>query len=48
MSRLGVERALVVSGEDNMDEITLTGATTVSEIKDGAVTTYQVTPEQYA
>ena len=47
MSRLGVERALVVSGEDNMDEITLTGATTVSEIKDGAVTTYQVTPEQY-
>ena len=31
MSRLGVERAYVVSGEDNMDEITLTGATTVSE-----------------
>ncbi len=47
MSRLGVERALVVSGDDNMDEITLTGATTVSEIKDGAVTTYQVTPEQF-
>lgn len=47
MSRLGVERALVVSGEDNMDEITLTGATTVSEIKDGVVTTYQVTPEQF-
>ena len=38
MSRLGVERAYVVSGEDNMDEITLTGATTVSEIRDGAVT----------
>lgn len=47
MSRLGVERALVVSGNDNMDEITLTGATTVSEIKDGAVTTYQITPEQF-
>lgn len=47
MSRLGVERAFVVSGEDNMDEITLTGATTVSEIKDGKVTTYQITPEQF-
>lgn len=47
MSRLGVERAFVVSGEDNMDEITLTGATTISEIKDGVVTTYQVTPEQF-
>lgn len=47
MSRLGVERALVVSGEDNMDEITLTGATTVSEIADGGVKTYQVTPEQF-
>ena len=47
MSRLGVERAYVVSGEDNMDEITLTGATTVSEIRDGAVTTFTITPEQF-
>lgn len=47
MSRLGVERAFVVSGCDNMDEITLSGATTVSEIKDGRVTTYQITPEQF-
>ena len=47
MNRLGVERAFVVSGEDNMDEITLTGATTISEIKDGVVSTYQVTPEQF-
>lgn len=47
MSRLGVERAFVVSGSDNMDEITLTGPTTVSEIKDGGVKTCQVTPEQF-
>ena len=33
MARLGVERAFVVSREDHMDEITLTGATTISEIK---------------
>ena len=44
---LGVERGMVVSGEDNMDEITLTGETTVSEIKDGKVTTYTITPEQF-
>ncbi len=47
MSQLGVERALVVSGCDNMDEITMTGETTISEIKDKKVTTYQVKPEDF-
>lgn len=47
MASLGVERALVVSGLDNMDEITLTNATVVSEIKDGQVSTYEITPEQF-
>ena len=30
-----------------MDEITLTGATTISEIKDKAVQTFQITPEEF-
>ena len=47
MMNMGVERALVVSGNDNMDEITLTGATTISEIKDNTVNTYTVTPQQF-
>lgn len=47
LMNLGVERGFVVSGDNNMDEMSLTGETTVSEIKDGQVTTYQVTPEQY-
>lgn len=47
MMNMGVERALVVSGNDNMDEITPTGATTISEIKDNTVNTYTVTPEQF-
>lgn len=47
MMHLGVERAFVVSGQDNMDEITLTGETTISEIKNGKVETYQITPEQF-
>lgn len=47
MMNLGVERGFVVSGCDNMDELTLTGPSTVSEIKDGKVTTYEVFPEQF-
>ena len=47
MARLGVERAFVVSGEDHMDEITLTGATTISEIKNGEVATFMVTPGEF-
>lgn len=47
MMNIGVERAFVVSGCDNMDEITLTGGTTISEIKDGSVNTFTVTPEQF-
>lgn len=47
MNRLGVLRALVVCGEDHMDEITLTGETIVSEVKDGEVTTYRISPEQF-
>lgn len=47
MSRLGVERAFVMSGADNMDEFTVTGETIVSEIDHGKVTTYKVTPEQF-
>lgn len=47
MMNIGVERAFVVSGCDNMDEITLTGSTTISEIKDGRVNTFTVTPEQF-
>lgn len=47
MMNLGVERGFVVSGCDNMDEFTLTGPSTVSEIKDGKVTTYEVSPEQF-
>lgn len=47
MSRLGVERAFVMSGKDHMDEFTTTGPTVVSEIDHGKVTTYEVTPEQF-
>lgn len=47
MGRLGVERGFVISGNDNMDEFTLSGTTTVSEIDGENVKTYEVTPEQF-
>ncbi len=42
---LGTKRALVVHG--GMDEITTTAPTQISELKDGVITEYEITPEQY-
>lgn len=46
MAGLGVERAMVVSC-GGMDEISTTGETTVAELKDGEVSVYTITPEQF-
>lgn len=43
--RLGMKRTLVVWGEGNLDEMTITGTTHIADGKDGAVTNYTVTPE---
>ena len=47
LSKLGMNRALVVHGSDGMDEITTTGPTTISELNNGTITEYQITPEQF-
>ena len=44
LATLGAERAYVVHGADGLDEMTLTGPTKVSELKDGSVSTYRVSP----
>ena len=47
LSNLGVTRGVVVCGEDGLDEITLTGTTTVYEIRFGKIHKYTITPEQF-
>lgn len=46
MPLLGVTRAWVVHGSDGLDELTTTGASHVAALKDGAVTEFEVTPEE--
>lgn len=42
-----VKRGMVFSAADYMDELSVCTETTVSEIRDGKVTTYTITPEQF-
>ena len=43
--RLGCQHALVVHGEDGLDEISITGPSQVWELKDGNIYNFAVTPE---
>jgi anthranilate phosphoribosyltransferase len=47
LGKLGSEHVLVVHAEDGMDEISIGSPTKVAELKDGKVTTYSITPEQF-
>lgn len=44
---LGVKRAMVVYGQDGMDEISLSAPTTVCEVRNGNFKSYVITPEQF-
>ncbi len=45
LNALGSERAWVVHGSDGLDELTVTGASTVAELKNGEVSTFEVSPQ---
>jgi anthranilate phosphoribosyltransferase len=46
-SELGAEKALVVHGSPGIDELSTLGKTKISELSDGEVKTYAVTPEDF-
>lgn len=48
LGRLGSQHVMVVHADDGMDEISIGSATQVAELKDGKVTTYKVSPEDFA
>ena len=47
LSELGVERGMVVYGQDKLDEISLSSPTTICEIKDGWYKTRVISPEDF-
>ena len=46
-AELGSEHTLVVHSDDGMDEISISAATTISEMHKGQVKTYKVSPEDF-
>ncbi len=47
LQRLGAEHALVVYGRDGMDEVSLGAATMVGELRNGAISEYEIHPEDF-
>jgi anthranilate phosphoribosyltransferase len=47
LAELGIQRAFVVHGADGLDEISLSGGTYVSELNEGAIKRYTLTPEDF-
>jgi len=46
LRELGLKRAMVVSSHDGLDEISISAPTQISELLDGKVRTYDITPEE--
>jgi len=47
LQRLGTRQAFVVCGEETFDEISICDATQVSELKNGEIKTFEMTPEAF-
>ncbi len=47
LQKLGSKHVLVVHGEDGMDEISITGKTTVAELKDNQISQYEISPNDF-
>jgi len=47
LSNLGVKNALVVYGQDGLDEISVSAPTSVCEVRDGLLCFFEITPEEF-
>lgn len=47
LMNLGIKRAMLVYGNDRLDEISISDTTSVCEIKDGKTSFYEINPENY-
>jgi anthranilate phosphoribosyltransferase len=47
LANLGVNKGMVVYGQDKLDEISMCAPTSVCEVKDGSFKSYEITPEQF-
>lgn len=47
LRNLGTQRALVVHGSDDLDEITISGKTAIAELKGGRLRSYSVEPKHF-
>ena len=47
LQKLGMRHAFVVCGEETFDEISICGITRISQLKDGAIKTFEMTPETH-
>jgi anthranilate phosphoribosyltransferase len=47
LMNLGVKNAMVVHGNDGLDEISMSDSTFLCEVKDGWLRSYEITPEQF-
>ncbi len=47
LQEVGIKRAMVVFGNDVMDEISVSDATTITEVNGDEIRTYEITPEEF-
>ena len=47
LKQLGSEHVLVVHAEDGLDEISIAAPTRVAELREGAISTYTIAPEEF-
>lgn len=47
LQKLGSQHVIVVHGNDGMDEISISGATQMAELKNGSITDSEIHPEQF-